>query len=270
MMKELGAVEETMLIPLYARAVTTRSGLFHDPCAVRIVEALDYNFRRLADRTHVLGSVFRTAMFDEMLGAFLRRCPRATIVEIGAGLNARFERVDNGMLQWIDVDLPNVMRLRRQFFRETRRRRMVTSSVLDPDWIEPVIRAGGPYFVIAEGVFGYLPADHVKRALTLIAEQLPTARVAFDTTANEGCEHGKPVCPGLRARLAWECDDPHEVERWGLGYRLLESRALADLTPSILRALPFPYRSALAVSHVLGWKIVGSRLNLYEVQRRGA
>ena len=195
MMKELGAVEETMLIPLYARAVTTRSGLFHDPCAVRIVEALDYNFRRLADRTHVLGSVFRTAMFDEMLGAFLRRCPRATIVEIGAGLNARFERVDNGMLQWIDVDLPNVMRLRRQFFRETRRRRMVTSSVLDPDWIEPVIRAGGPYFVIAEGVFGYLPADHVKRALTLIAEQLPTARVTFDTTANEGCEHGKPVWP---------------------------------------------------------------------------
>src|SRR5262245_55505626 len=153
---DLGDVQETMLLPLYARAVATRSGLFHDPSAVRIVETLDYNFLRLGGPAGVMGSVFRTAMVDEMLRSFVARAPRATIVEVGAGLNARFERVDNGTLHWIDVDLPDAMLLRRRFFHETERHQMVASSVLDPTWIAPAIRAGGPYFVIAEGVLGYL------------------------------------------------------------------------------------------------------------------
>jgi O-methyltransferase involved in polyketide biosynthesis len=38
------------------------------------------------------------------------------MVELGTGLNTRFERLDNGRVHWFDLDLPDVMALRRVFF----------------------------------------------------------------------------------------------------------------------------------------------------------
>jgi O-methyltransferase involved in polyketide biosynthesis len=46
-------------------------------------------------------------------------------VELGTGLNTRFERVDNGTVHWIDLDLPDTIALRRRYFADTERRQMV-------------------------------------------------------------------------------------------------------------------------------------------------
>jgi O-methyltransferase involved in polyketide biosynthesis len=50
-------------------------------------------------------------------------------------LNTRFERVDNGEVRWFDLDLPDSMTLRKQFFKETERRKFITGSALEKDWI---------------------------------------------------------------------------------------------------------------------------------------
>jgi O-methyltransferase involved in polyketide biosynthesis len=263
----LGAVQETMLITLYARALATRNrdGLLDDPRAVEIVDAIDYNFQRFADEAPVVGAVLRTRILDEMARGFLMRAPRATVVEIGAGLNTRFERVDNGTLQWVDLDLPDAMHLRQQFFTESARRAMMASSVLDPSWTDLVKSKRRPYLLIAEGVLGYLREDEVKKALALVAEELPGAVIAFDTAGRTTATQDRHrVWPGLRARLAWFCDDPREVEQWGLGYRLLESRSLADIPPSLDRALPFSHRYSIALARVLGWDLDTYRMNLYQ------
>lgn len=41
------------------------------------------------------------------------------MIEIGTGLNTRFESVDNGVVRWLDLDLPDTIELRRQFFANT-------------------------------------------------------------------------------------------------------------------------------------------------------
>ena len=46
------------------------------------------------------------------------------MVELGTGLNTRFERTDNGSVHWIDLDLPDTIEHRRRFFADTERRRM--------------------------------------------------------------------------------------------------------------------------------------------------
>lgn len=266
----LGAVQETMLIPLYGRALASRNGgrLFYDPRAVEIVETIDYDFRRFRrvfDEALLLGAVLRTRLLDMIVGAFLRYAPRGTVVEIGAGLNTRFERVDNGMLRWVDVDLPDAMALRRRFFSESARRAMVACSVLESTWTAVAAQRPGPYFIVAEGVFGYLQESEVKAALALIAHDLPGATIAFDTMATppEDVRDRRRSWPGLRARVAWTCDDPREVERWRLGYRLVSTRAIADVPPLVESSLPIWYRHTLGVARALGWKIDTSRINVY-------
>ena len=142
-------------------------------------------------------------------------------MELGTGLNTRFERVDNGQVHWFDLDLPDTIDLRRNFFADTERRRMIAASVLDEDWLPVVARSRGPYFFVAEGVLVYLPEDQVMAMLARIAERFPGALIALDTYPKQTFErqHRLAAKKGMDARWAWACDDPRSLERFGLEVR---------------------------------------------------
>ena len=144
----LGPAQETMLIPLFARAVETRRKhpIVKDPKAAEIVESIDWDFQRFNQRRRVVACALRGVMFDEWIPEFLGRHPAGTVVEIGAGLNTRFERLDNGSLHWFDLDLPDVVELRRKFFRDSGRRMTLSGSVLDPGWMTVVRQSPGLFF----------------------------------------------------------------------------------------------------------------------------
>jgi O-methyltransferase involved in polyketide biosynthesis len=115
---QLGQVQESLLVPLYARAIDSlkKRPILKDPKAVEMVQSIDWDFRRFNQRRRVVGCTLRTAIFDEWVKDFLSRHPEGTVVEIGAGLNTRFERLDNGTVHWFDLDLPDTVELRRKFF----------------------------------------------------------------------------------------------------------------------------------------------------------
>lgn len=267
----LGDVQETMLIPLHARAVETgkRHPILRDAAAVEMVRAIDDDFRRFGERPSVLATyiALRTAVFDEWVGSFLARYPAGTVVEIGAGLSTRFERLDNGMATWIDIDLPDAIEVRRMFLPDLPRRQRIASSVLDRSWIDQVAQAPAPYLFVAEAVLVYLSDSDVRRAMALITENFPGCRVAFDTYGDWIVrEHGRngPL-RATRAELTWACEDPREIEDWGLGLCLVDFRTPAQPQERIRRRLPLSIRAALPVITLLAPKRVNShRLNLFQ------
>ncbi len=246
---QLGQVQESLLVPLYARAVDAlkKRPILNDPKAVEMIGSIDWDFRRFHQKWRLAAGVLRTAMYDEWVKDFLKRHPEGTVVEIGAGLNTRFERLDNGTVHWFDLDLPDVVELRRKFFSDSGRRTTLAGSIVDPDWMDAVRRSPGPYCFVAEAVFIYLTEQEVKAALAQIAGNFPGASIAFDTATLRGTTHGNEdhVRRNLEARFAWACEDPREIERWKIGLRLVESRTLADV-PDILRSrLSLPRRIAI-------------------------
>ena len=106
---------------------------------------------------------------------------RYFFIELGTGLNTRFERTDNGTAQWIELDLPDTIELRRRFFADTERRQMLAASLLDEDWLPVVEQRPGPCFFVADGVLAYLREDDVTSMLARIAGRFPGAMIAFDT-----------------------------------------------------------------------------------------
>lgn len=160
--------------------------------------------------------MLRTAIFDSWVSAFLAEHPAGTVVEIGTGLNTRFDRVDNGQVHWIDLDLPDTIELRRKFFADSGRRRMVAASVLEEDWLPFVQDSPGLYFFAAEGVFVYLA--QTPQVIPRIAERFPGALIAFDTYGHQMLErqHRMAANKQMDARWAWPCDDPRSLESLGL------------------------------------------------------
>lgn len=241
---DLGPVQETLLIPLLGRARETQAGngLIQDEKAVEIVSTLDYDFSKWEKSSALKGATLRTRIYDQDVQAFLSEHPAGTIVEIGCGLNTRFERLDNGKARWFDLDLPDTLALRRQFFQDEPRRTMLEASVLETDWMEPVAATGGPWCFISEAVIIYLEASKARQAITQIAERFPGAWIIIDTTSQKMID-GQSTHDAMKylskdSWFRWACDDPSEIEDWA-NVKLERSRTLLDAGPELMKYAPW-------------------------------
>ena len=259
---ELGQVQETLFIPLAGRAKETgkRRPILRDPKAVEILESVAFD-RAKYSRTGGWTTVIRTACFDLWVRQFLAEHPDGTVVELGTGLNTRFERTDNGSVHWIDLDLPDTIELRRRFFADTGRRRMLAASLLDDDWLTEVEALPGPYFFVADGVLPYLTEDEVTGTLARLAARFPGSKLAFDSYPQMALEwEHKLAAKRDIAFWQWSCDDPRTLERFGL--RLLESATSTRPPAGVVAGLPARYRFLLPLADpILGR---GGRLSLFQ------
>ena len=245
----LGSVQETLLIPLFSRALETArpNGLLKDPRALEIVDQLDYDFSKWRDSSSWSQACVRTRLFDEIALRFLEKHPEAAIVEIGCGLNTRFERIDNGRATWFELDLPDSIALRRSFFEDSPRRTMIAGSVLDEEWMEPVLKAGRPTLFLSEAVIIYLEEAQVKQAIVQIAKRFPGAWLATDmctsrlTTPEVEKKQTKRL--GINSWFKWGCDNPKSIESWHPGIELLGTQTYADASPEIVSKMPFVWRT---------------------------
>jgi O-methyltransferase involved in polyketide biosynthesis len=220
----LTAEQETLLITLYCKTIGAPKGLFDDEAAWGVVNRIDYDFARLKVASGTRATIFlRAKRIDGYVREFLSRNPEGIVLHLGCGLDTRFSRVDNGRVRWFDLDLPDVIALRRKFFSETERYRMLAFPVLDYRWMDAVPR-GAPVFIAAEGLLMYLPGDKVKELTLRLRGAFPGSGFAFDAFSLLTVRHvgGAASLKTTGAEIRWGIDDPKEIETWAPGIRLRE------------------------------------------------
>ncbi|MGH3758119.1 class I SAM-dependent methyltransferase [Actinophytocola sp.] len=193
---ELRGVAETLLWPLYCRAVETRrpDALLRDPLAVDVCERIDYPFRDNFGRPPITFAL-RALCFDERVRDFLARHPDGTVVALGEGLDTQFWRVDNDRVRWLAVDLEEAVAVRRQFLPDTDRCRSLACSALDLRWMDEVDPAGG-VLITAQGLLMYLDETDAKGLISACAKRFPGGEMLFDMVP-----HWAVANPSKKARL---------------------------------------------------------------------
>jgi O-methyltransferase involved in polyketide biosynthesis len=161
-------VQATMLVTLFLRALDSKEKepVLGDHLAAEAVDRIDYDWTRL-DKPSItrarLGLALRARQFDEWAADFLRRNPGATVLQLACGLDSRAFRLGlPAGVRWFDVDLSDVMALRRKLYDETDNYRMIAASVTDDAWLAE-IPVGRPVLIIAEGLVMYLPETDVRQ-----------------------------------------------------------------------------------------------------------
>jgi O-methyltransferase involved in polyketide biosynthesis len=104
-------------------------------------------------------------------------------VDIGSGPDSRFQRIDNGKVQYYDFDLPVVMEVRRQFFEETDRYHQISSSVFDHEWLSRVSRHPGAVLFLAEGMFMYCNPVEVRALVLRLQELFPGSELVCEVVS---------------------------------------------------------------------------------------
>ncbi len=236
----LSGVAETLLTTLYLRAEESQrpDALIKDEKAVQLVAQLGYDFDRVRqiplNEANKLVLILRSRQFDRCALGFLERHPDAVVVHIGCGLDARFERVAplNSLADWFDLDLPDVIELRRVLLGGDRERyHLLACSVLEDTWLDAVsAHQGRPFLFLAEGVFMYFAGAQVRRLVCTLSNRFPGAELVFDSYSPlHALRHNLQTSSSrINLQVRWGIWRGQEVERWSDGVRLLDEWTYID------------------------------------------
>ncbi len=252
-MQALSSVSNTALFTLWARAIEAQSEdpILVDPAAVAIVEKLrphlaattDPFYQQLVvnqlDPRLVAGLALRAQHYDNMARNFRQRFPRGMVINLGAGLDTRFERLDDGEIRVVDLDLEPMINLKRQLITEHPRHEYLPTSVLELDWMDLLDRYDDRRFLfLAEGLFMYLPPEEVKRLVIALADRFPGSELVAEVFNSLWM---RPPWRGfvsrkLRRQLKFDhnvafhfgLDYPHEMETWDPRIHFLSAWSFLD------------------------------------------
>ena len=234
----LSGVAETLLITLYVRAVESQrpDALIKDERAVTLVRSMDYDFSRIKqirmDEDDKVALILRNREFDRYARDYLARHPQAVVVHIGCGLDSRFERVDNGTVEWYDLDLPDVIELRRKLIGGERMRyHLLGSSAFDNAWLEAVSAfRQRPFLFLAEGVFMYFKEAQVRTLVLTLQEHFPGAELIFDAYSPYlvRMNNLRLSLTKFGARYHWGLKRGKDLESWSPGISLLDEWSYFD------------------------------------------
>ncbi len=235
----LSGVAETMLITLYIRALESQrpDALVKDERAETLVSQLDQETLRktlaLTDDFSRVAVILKGREFDRFAQDFLKRHPDAVVVHIGCGLDTRFERLcsvqfDISQVEWYDLDLPEVIELRRKLIGgEGARRHFLAGSVLDNAWLDTVqAHQPRPFLFLAEGVFMYFEEAKVKSLVLTLRNHFSGAELVFDAFSPimRWGHNIRVARTRVGAYLHWGLKHSRDLERWSDGIRLLDER----------------------------------------------
>lgn len=257
--------KETLFIPLYGKALDYRSKkpILNDSTANEIVEKVGINLAK-HKRFGSQGLAVRAKQYDEWAKEFIAKNTNAIVIHLGCGLDARIIRVQpSSSVTWYDVDYPEVIALRKKFYSESNKYKMIASSITAPNWFE-TISNNRPALIIAEGVFEYVSKEEVKALLKRLTDYLPCGQIAFDVMNPAAKDAGNKRLKktiGATAILKWAVDDINEVDKFNSRLKRMEVVPLFDL--AFVKQLPFRLRVILGLLSISSKRKNGMRLLRY-------
>lgn len=193
----LSNVSRTAILTLIARVVASekKNDLYNDPMAALCYERLlamaseeEKTWIRREMRIyggtqahHSIDGAKRAKVFDDITNRFIAETPKCTVINLGCGFDTRFWRIAHENCRYIEIDLPEVIVLKREILKDQLSYELIGCSVLDYAWIDQVTKKGsGHFLLLAEGLFPYLPGPDVKQLFQRLAQRFNRSQLILD------------------------------------------------------------------------------------------
>jgi methyltransferase (TIGR00027 family) len=262
---DLSPVSQTAILLLICRAVETeknKSG-FNDPMAVLCLERLTSiasdedrrwiiqkkrNYAGIQARDAKSG-VHRLKIFDNAASRFIAGSPNCTVINLACGLDTRFWRIDNEKCTYIEIDLPEVIKLKKEILKGHFGYEMIAGSVLDTSWIDKVTVNGNTGFLLlAEGLFMWLPQPDVARLFKEIGARFYRSQLVADMVPEKYTQgiwkslfrHHARLDMGLDVAWVSGIKHPQDIEAYGNGLKVIAAQK-GSTGPIITVAINSPF-----------------------------
>jgi methyltransferase (TIGR00027 family) len=197
--EKISSTSKTALITLYAHSLESQdeNPVLVDEAAVRMTDALSpilaksdsrllrnlsQGKMRRALQVHI---ALRAKKYDEVAEDFIEKHPDGIVVNLGCGFDSRYYRLKKKPFLFIDLDLPEMISIKKGVFTETESYRLIGQSIFNRDWLEQLKSYDSPVLFLAEGLFMYLHPEELIPWLKETAEGFPGSELVFETVAEK-------------------------------------------------------------------------------------
>lgn len=251
------SVQKTLCMPLWAREIGARKypQLLPDHDAERILAEFDAGRPTLMYHLQYfyLNVVIRHWNYAAEIEAYLAAHPKATIVEMGAGLSCQRRQmaaagragVDN---RWYAVDYADVIALREEHVPDDGVERRLAADLMDFAWMDAIEwDPDQGIFFTGSGLFYYFTMSGGRGLICELARRFPGGALAFDIANHTGSKgvNKEIEASGIDVRINddrnFYLDEPKdEVESWDPAIANVEERPFFDgyLNPKTYRRSP--------------------------------
>lgn len=186
-MGKLQGVKDTLYIPLTARIYASKKipEFFYDEKALELEKELpDHSVEENANEYMHIASVARFAIFDTVIREFIAAHGICNIVNLGCGLETCYYRIQDLRATFYELDLPEVIAIRRNVLGESEKEVLLSGSLFDVEWTKQV-NTKLPTLMVVAGVFQYFHTEEVEAFLKQVKEIFEDAEIVFDAASGK-------------------------------------------------------------------------------------
>ena len=185
---EKNTVQETLIIPLFARKVCSElyPNLYRDETVIRLIDEIDYDFSEAEKKSNSLMQRFgalEVAVRQNDLAwevrDYLKSHPTAAVVNLGCGLDSTGRACDNGSCKIYNLDFPDVIAVRNALLPAGEREENIPCDLNNTEWFGKIDASNGAVF-FASGVFYYFLTEQVKTLVQAMADTFSSGVLVFD------------------------------------------------------------------------------------------
>ncbi|MDR2100694.1 MAG: class I SAM-dependent methyltransferase, partial [Campylobacteraceae bacterium] len=140
-MENLQGVANTLFIPLAARVFASKKfpEYFYDEKSLSMEKYIpNDNIRKKSSEYSFMASAARYYNMDNMVKSFIATHQKCNIVYLGAGLESAYYRLDNQSALFYEIDLPEVIDIRRSILGEHKNEILIGGDIFDTLWIHKI------------------------------------------------------------------------------------------------------------------------------------
>jgi methyltransferase (TIGR00027 family) len=256
---DLSQVSRTAILTLICRAVEAEKNpsKFNDPMAIlcleRLMSMVSEEEKRWIIRKkrtyegiqepHAKAGAQRAKEFDNVTNRFIADNPHCTVINLACGFDTRFWRIENDKCNFLELDLPDVIKLKKEIFQDQLSYEMIGSSVLDTSWIDKITKNGKANFLLlAEGLVMWLPKPEAIRLFKEIGESFTRSQLVLDTVPEKYLHGLWKFFISLETKLDWGLDvawtfgikDSRDIETYEDGLKVIGEVKLREAAGPII------------------------------------
>ena len=225
---QFGDVQETALVTLAIRASETarENPRIRDEKAAEIIDDLGVDVSKYDPFLSHEGVVARTIMFADALRKLIEVHPDAVCVNLGCGFDDKFSQVDNGRIDWFDVDLPDQIAVRRKVFADRERCTMLEGDALDGAWTAQLPQ-DRPVIVVMEGVLEYFTKEQTATCLHMLCDSFEHGWLLTEMNSPLMAKHSDKhdAIKNTNATFKWGTDSGEEFVELEPRMQLVDERS---------------------------------------------
>ena len=226
---QFGDIQETALVTLAIRASETArpNPRIRDEKAKEIIDTLGVDVSKYDPFLSHEGVIARTIMFADALRGLIEQYPDALCINLGCGFDDKFSQVDNGSIEWFDVDLPDQIAVRRKVYEDRPRCTMMDGSALDGAWTTALPKDRSANIVVMEGVLEYFTKEQTATCLHMLCDSFEHGYLLAEMNSMFMVKHSKQhdAIKNTNATFKWGTESGSEFVELEPRLRLLSERS---------------------------------------------